>query len=207
VTIDFWFDFSCPYAYLAATQRRRLAAEAGVPVVLQPFLLGGVFHAIGQVQNLSATLSPPKARHNRLDLLRWATLFEAPLRTPVRHPNRTVDALRALLATPAHAQEAVVDSFYAAYWAEAEDLADRVVLHRRLSALGLDADALLAHADSQAIRDELRQRTARAVEVGVFGAPAFVVGEQLFWGQDRIPLVVRAARGWRPDPQYDTFQF
>ena len=207
MTIDFWFDFSCPYAYLAATQRRRLAAEAGVPVVLQPFLLGGVFQAIGQVQNLSATLSPPKARHNRLDLLRWATLFEVPLQTPVRHPNRTVDALRALLATPEAAREAVVDSFYRAYWAEAEDLADRAVLHRRLTELALDADAILALADSEAIRTDLRQRTARAVEVGVFGAPAFVVGDQLFWGQDRIPLVVRAAQGWRPDPQYDNFRF
>mgnify|MGYP003334891543 CR=1 FL=1 len=62
-------------------------------------------------------------------------------------------------------------------------------------------------ADSEAIRTDLRQRTARAVEVGVFGAPAFVVGDQLFWGQDRIPLVVRAAQGWRPDPQYDNFRF
>lgn len=205
--IDFWFDFSCPYAYLASTQRRRLAQDAQAEVRLQPFLLGGVFRSLGQAQNLSTTLSPPKARHNRLDLLRWATWFAVPLRTPVRHPNRTVEALRALLATPLPHWDPVVDSFFAAYWTDAQDLSDPQVLHDRLTALGLDASTILAAAQTPAIRQDLHDRTDAALAEGVFGAPAFVVNGQLFWGQDRLPMVARAAQGWQPDPQYDDFTF
>ncbi len=205
--IDFWFDFSCPYAYLASTQRRWLARESGAIVRLQPFLLGGVFRALGQAQNLSTTLSPPKARHNRLDLIRWAAWFDVALNSPFKHPNRTVQALRVLLATPESAQEAVVDSLFAAYWVHSQDLSAANVLRQRLHDLGLDADAILTLADSAEIREELHTRTDAALAAGVFGAPAFVVDGQLFWGQDRLPMVVRAARGWQPERGHETFQF
>lgn len=205
--IEFWFDFSCPYAYLASTQRHRLAAETGRTVRLEPFLLGGVFHAIGQVQNLSAILSPPKARHNRNDVVRWATWFDVPLRSPPKHPNRTVDALRALIAAPPHAWQPLVDAFYAAYWAEQRDLADRAVIVECLAACQLDAEAIWVQAQSSAVKDELRDRTARAVERGVFGAPAFIVDGELFWGQDRLPLVAAAAKGWRARPELADFRF
>jgi 2-hydroxychromene-2-carboxylate isomerase len=205
--IDFWFDFSCPYAYLAATQRHKLAAEAGVAVVPQPFLLGGVFRALGQAQNLSVTLSPPKARHNRLDVIRWASWFGVPIRTPLRHPNRTVEALRCLLACPASTREAVIDSFFAAYWVDQLDLSDTAVLRERLATLGLDAEAVLAASQGDAIKEDLRVQTDRALQAGVFGAPAFVVGDALFWGQDRLPMVAAAARGWQADASLEAFAF
>lgn len=205
--IDFWFDFSCPYAYLASTQRRRLAEEAGVPVRNRPFLLGGVFRALGQAQNLSTTLSPAKARHNRLDVVRWAAWFDVPLRTPYQHPNRTVEALRALLATPAAHQDAVIDAFYRAYWVDGANLADVAVLRERLGDLGLDAETILTLSETPEIKDELRRRTDEAVSLGIFGAPTFVVGDQLFWGQDRLPFVVRAAQGWDPEAGRHDFRF
>lgn len=205
--IDFWFDFSCPYAWLASTQRHRMATQAGAEVRLQPFLLGGVFRALGQVQNLSTTLSPAKARHNRLDAIRWAAWFDVPLRTPFFHPNRTVEALRALLASPPDRWDDVADAFFRVYWAESADIADAAVLRDRLDRLGLDGEAILQRANEPAIKDELRQRTETAIALGVFGAPTFVVDGQLFWGQDRIPMVVRAAQGWAPGPERDDFQF
>ncbi|MBI5607778.1 MAG: 2-hydroxychromene-2-carboxylate isomerase [Deltaproteobacteria bacterium] len=205
--IDFYFDFSCPYAYLASTQRRWLARESGSDVHLRPFLLGGVFAAIGQAQNLAATLSPAKARHNRLDVIRWATWFGVPLAPPHHHPMRTVEALRCLLAAPAEAREALTDACFAAYWVQGRDLSDAKVLTDLLLGAGLDAPAILTAAQSDAIKAELRERTEQALQVGVFGAPAFVVGDQLFWGQDRLPMVVRAAQGWRPDPALADFHF
>jgi len=205
--IDFWFDFSCPYAYLASTQVDRLARETGSEVRLQPFLLGGVFRTIGQSQNLSATLSPAKAAHNRLDVIRWASWFDVPLRAPVRHPNRTVDALRVLLASPGDAWPAVVRQFFAAYWVDAQDVSDAAVLRARLDALGLDAAAILAQADTPEVRAQLHERTERALAAGVFGAPAFGVGDQLFWGQDRLDMVARAANGWVPRPDLTDFRF
>ncbi|MSP91265.1 MAG: hypothetical protein EXR79_05620 [Myxococcales bacterium] len=198
-TIDFWFDFSCPYAYIASCRRHWLAAASGRPIALRPMLLGGVFAAIGQAQNLSSVLAPPKARHNRADVVRQAAWHGVPIATPVGHPHRTVDALRALLASPADAWDAVVDAFYAAYWREGASLADPAILAGRLRSVGLDAQAVLARAASDAIKAELRTRTAAAVAAGVFGAPAFVVDGALFWGADRMDMVVRAARdGWNP---------
>ncbi len=205
--IDFWFDFSCPYAYLAATQRHALARDAQSIVTPQPFLLGGVFRALDQAQNLSTTLSPPKARHNRLDVIRWASWFEVPLATPFKHPNRSVDALRALLATPPEHWDAVIDAFYRLYWVESRDISNLHELRSALLALNLDADSILRLAQSDAIKDDLHQRTQLALEVGVFGAPAFVVNGQLFWGQDRLPFVVRAAQGWLPEQGRTSFTF
>jgi 2-hydroxychromene-2-carboxylate isomerase len=205
--IDFWFDFSCPYAYLASTQRHKLARDAQSTVTSQPFLLGGVFRALGQAQNLSTTLSAPKARHNRLDVIRWAAWFDVPLATPFQHPNRPVEALRARLATPREHWDAVIDGFYRLYWVEQRNIADVAVLRDKLLELGLDADAILARAQTDAIKDELRTRTDAALAAGVFGAPAFVVNGQLFWGQDRLPFVVRAAQGWQPESGRETFQF
>lgn len=205
--IDFWFDFSCPYAYLASTQRHKLAHETGRAVRLQPFLLGGVFAAIGQVQNLSRLLSPPKAQHNRNDVVRWATWFNVPIRTPLQHPNRTVDALRAVLACPPDHWQAAVDSFFAAYWVDQGNLADPAELERRLFALGLDGPRILRQAQTDEIKAELRRRTQAALDAGVFGAPAFVVDGQLFWGQDRLAMVAAAAKGWQIAPQHAEFTF
>lgn len=205
--IDFWFDFSCPYAYLASSQRHKLAEQTGREVQLQPFLLGGVFRAIGQVQNLSSVLSPPKARHNRNDVLRWATWFGVPIQSPRQHPHRTVDALRALLACPADHWQAVVDQFFAAYWVEQGNLADPVELARRLRAVGLDAELVLVRAQTDSIKSELQARTQAALDAGVFGAPAFVVDGELFWGQDRLAMVAAAASGWRAAPEHADFTF
>ena len=73
--LHFWFDYSCPYAYLASTQVGALAARTGARLVYEPMLLGGVFRAVGTPQKLFAELSPQKARHNALDMQRWAELF------------------------------------------------------------------------------------------------------------------------------------
>jgi 2-hydroxychromene-2-carboxylate isomerase len=206
--VAFYFDFSCPYAYLASLQLDDLALRSGRQVVLRPFLLGGVFAAIGQAQNLSATLSPAKARHNRADLLRQAAWIGAELRTPIRHPNRTVDALRELLACPEAARRDVMAAFYAAYWRDQRDLADAATRAEALAALGLDASDIQARAQGDTIRAELRARTDDALAAGVFGAPAFVVDGALFWGADRVDMVVAAARdGFEPVGGAAAFSF
>ena len=150
---------------------------------------------------MSTTLSPAKARHNRLDLLRWASWLEVPLQTPLRHPNRSVEALRHLLATPAESALTVVHAFYSLYWVEAADISDPAVLHARLSELGLDADAIAEASTGNDIKQALHQRTAEAVALGVFGVPTFRVDNQLFFGQDRVEMVAEAAMGWQARPE------
>lgn len=206
--IEFHFDFSCPYAYLASLQLDAIEVRTSRPIALRPFLLGGVFAAIGQAQNLTATLSPAKQRHNRADLLRQAAWIGARLQTPGRHPNRTVDALRTLLVCPIAMQRQLMASFFAAYWQDGADLSDPTERTTRMLALGLPAADLNAAAEGEDARKALRDATDAALAAGIFGAPAFVVDGALYWGADRVEMVVHAARsGWQPLALAEGFQF
>lgn len=201
--LELWFDFSCPYAYLASRRARTL----GVPIDWRPMLLGGVFRGIGAGDGPMATLGPAKAMHNLADMHRWAQAWEAPFRMPAAHPMRSVRALRILLGLPHSRWPAAIDAIYAAYWQRAEDITSDTVLTRALAAGGVGDDdiaAAVATAESQEIKDQLRQRTDEAISLGIFGAPGWVLrrpGESplLIWGQDRMPWVEAALAGWVPE--------
>jgi 2-hydroxychromene-2-carboxylate isomerase len=195
--LAYYFDFSCPYAYLASTQVDALAARAGVEVEYRPFLLGAVFKALDA--DPMARASPARARLNALDMLRWAEHWGVPFVMPPGHPNRTVLALRTALASPDLPRAA--HALFRAYWVEGRDLSQAEVVASALDAAGLDGKALVLRAESPAIKAELRARTDEALARGVFGAPAFVVGDELYWGQDRLDLVARALGlgGWESE--------
>jgi 2-hydroxychromene-2-carboxylate isomerase len=187
-SLDFWFDYSCPYAYLASTQVEGLAARTGATLTYEPMLLGGVFAANGTPQRLFATLSPAKAAHNARDLERWADLFGVTLVMPPGHPLRTVEALRATVATGIDPR--VVHGFYRAYWVEGRGPSEEATMRDVLGAAGHDAGAILAAIGRPEAKDDLRRRTDEAIALGIFGAPAFVVnGARLYWGQDRMHFV------------------
>jgi len=185
---QFWFDYSCPYAYLASTQVQALAERTGARLVYEPMLLGGVFRAVGTSQRLFAELSPAKTKHNALDMQRWAELFGVPLAMPAAHPMRTVEALRATLLTGIDPR--VIDGFYRAYWIENRPPSDEATMRDVLTVAGHDPNPILARLDDA--KDDLRVRTDRAIALGIFGAPAFVVEGELYWGQDRLDFVERA---------------
>jgi len=197
----FFYDFSCPYAYLAHTQIEALCARAGAELVWRPFLLGGVFKALGVPPVPFEGMPAAKARHNALDMTRWAEHWGVPLRMPPSHPNRTVLALRAALASGDLPRAS--KALYAAYWVDARDVSRPEVVREALDAAGLDGAALVEHAEDPAMKDELRRRTDEAIAAGIFGAPAFVVtapgvSGELFWGQDRMHFVEKALGGWTP---------
>ncbi len=176
-TLDFWFDYSCPYAYLASTQIEALAAQAGAHIVWKPMLLGGVFSAIGAPQILP--LSPQKARYLLVDQLRWADVYGVELRHPPQHPRRTVSALRATLARAN--EPAIIHAFYRAYWVEGRAIEDIDVVRE-----------IAGDCDLESQREPLRRNTGEAVALGIFGAPAIVVNGSMFWGNDRLEMVASA---------------
>lgn len=188
--LDFFFDFSSPFAYLASTQVDALAARCGAQLRWRPMLLGAVFRAVGQVDVPIAAMSPAKQRYLAKDLDRWAAWWGVPFRWTSHFPLRTVLPLRAFLAHPAPLPFA--HRVFRAAWAEDRDIADPAVLRD----CGAD-EAVLAAAPAQ--KEALVASTQAALEAGVFGAPAFVVDERwLFWGQDRLDQVEKALRGWTP---------
>jgi len=197
--LEFWFDFSCPYAYVASARIEALAERVGAELDARPMLLGGVFKARGTPQNLSATLAPAKAEHNLNDMRRQAQMAGVPLKMPAGHPLRTVEALRCLLAVGAPYMQ-LAHRFYRAYWAEGRDIGDGSVIAQVLGEAGLDVAAIRARAASDEIKDELRRRTDEAVARGIFGVPACFVDDELFWGNDRLDMVEAALGGVPTSP-------
>jgi 2-hydroxychromene-2-carboxylate isomerase len=189
--LDFWFDYTCPYAYIASTQVRKLAQRMGVALVWQPMLLGGVFRANDTPQNLSEVLLPPKLAHNERDFARWAALFGVRLHKPHAHPMRSVEALRATIATGLDPH--VIEGFFRAYWVEGRQPSEPATIRDVVQAAGHSPDDVLAQIATDQVKDDLRHRTDRAIALGIFGAPTFIVDEkELYWGQDRMHFVADA---------------
>jgi 2-hydroxychromene-2-carboxylate isomerase len=201
--VDFYYDYSCPYAYLGHTQIEALCDRAGAELVWKPMLLGGVFRAVGSPMQPGAAMSLPKAILNELDMGRWADHFGVPLRRPPTHPNRSVTALRATISSGDIPRAS--KAFFRAYWVLALDISQPDVLRSTLDEAGFDGAELLRRAEEPAIKEELKTRTDEAIALGVFGAPSFVVtapgvSSALFWGQDRLHFVEKALTGWNPAP-------
>lgn len=205
--IEFYFDFSCPFAYIASTGIEALCAAEGADLCWRPMLLGGVFRGTGAQDSPMEQMGPAKARHTTLDMHRWADALGLPLHRPAAHPMRTVRALRALLALPEADWPPVIHEIYRGYWQHGHDITSARSLGAILERAGVRGSALdraLAANDDPAVKDELRRRTSEAVARGVFGAPTTFVHVPdrdqplMFWGQDRLHMVRAALRGWRP---------
>jgi len=192
-SIEFFWDAASPYTYLAATQIEALAARAGAGLVWRPFLLGKVFEATG---NRMPAAVPAKARHLFSDVQRWSQHYGVPVAFPKVFPVNSVLALRAGLAAAAQGQGAAFAlGVMRAYWVDGADIGQPQAVSAVATALGLDGAALLSQAQEQPVKDQLRANTEEAVKRGAFGAPTFFVGEQMFWGNDRLVLLEEFLRG------------
>ncbi len=186
--VSFFYDFSSPYSYLGATQIERVAAASGATVRWRPFLLGALFKQIGTPVVPMAGQSKAKQLWTHRDLGDWAAHWQVDFNWPSRFPMRTVTALRMVLAVPAAARPGLSQRLYRAYWVEDRDLNDP----RVLAEIAGDAALVERALGDPALKQALIDATAEAHAAGVCGAPSFLVGEELFWGQDRLSLVARA---------------
>ncbi len=188
-TIEFFWDAVSPYSYLASTRIDALAERTGATIAWRPFLLGGVFEATGNPGNRASFGNPAKLRFMMADLKLWARSYGVPLTQPQPFPTNSMLAGRAALAAPA---EKLVDfsrRVIRAYWGEGRDVSKPEEIVRVATDVGLDGAALIERTQDPAIKDQLRKNTEEAVQRGAFGAPTFFVGQQMFWGNDRLPLL------------------
>lgn len=197
--LDFYFDYSSPFTYLAATQIERLAHETEALLVYQPFFLGGLFKAIGTPMVPIETYPEAKRRYYEKDMLRWADRLGVGFRWPSRFPLNTISALR-LTFLAGDATSLLVDRIFEACWVEDRDPADPRVLAAIVDELGLDAHLLDRIRDPET-KAALKDATDEAARLGICGAPTFVVDGRLFWGQDRLPFVRAALEGWWPEAE------
>lgn len=203
--LTFFFDYSSPFAYLGATAVEKLAKDHDADLVWHPFLLGALFKSIGTPIVPLQAMSPAKQKYQYKDIMRWAAHREAAFNWPSRFPMNTVKALRMTEQLEGADVPKLALPIFRAYWAEDRDINDPEALKEIANDAGFDAEKLLAGTQEQAIKDQLRARTEKAVDVGVPGAPCFLVHRDdedqgmLFWGQDRFEMIGRALEGWRPD--------
>ena len=185
--IEFFFDVGSSYSYLAATQMSAVAERTKTSVRWRPFLLGAVFKATGNELPIKI---PAKARWMLGDMHAWAAHYKIPFKMPTKFPLVTLRTQRFLAAVErAHPAQvaSVALALYKSYWVDSEDITTDPVL--AAAAAGLDAASLVAAIDAQETKDHLRATTDEAVRRGAFGAPSMFVGDAMFWGNDRLPLL------------------
>jgi len=192
--VDFYFDFSSPFAYLGSTQIEAVANRAGSTLNWKPMFLGGVFKAVGTPMVPFNELSQQKRTYITRDMHRWASWWDVPFAFPSRFPMMTVKPLRLGLTLDDPAP--FIHRVFKAYWAEDQDISNAEVLASLCQDVGLDPSVLERTGDP-AVKQQLLDATEGAVNAGVFGAPTSIVNGQVFWGQDRLDHVEKALGGWK----------
>jgi 2-hydroxychromene-2-carboxylate isomerase len=190
--IEFWFDFSSPYSYLASEKIEELAARYGRTVAFKPTLLGVIFRTTGGVP--LTELVPPKASYFVHDFERSARYAGVPFRKPSVFPIATVNAARAFvwLQQRDEAQAArFLHAAFRAYFAQDRNLAEPEVLAAVAGEVGVDPVQLARGIQEPAIKERLKALVDESIARGVFGAPTIFVDGEMFWGHDRLPQVER----------------
>ncbi len=190
-TLEYFFDFSSSYSYLADSQIEAVAARHGATLRWVPMALGGVFKATGN--SMPASI-PSKAQYMAADLNRWAIEYGIPFQFPSVFPVPSISAMRLVLVAQRDAADqvpALVHACFAAAWGQGRNIGELPVLAEIAAAVGLPADAL-EKISAPEIKEQLMKNGEEAVARGVFGAPTLFVGDQLFWGNDRLHHVEAA---------------
>jgi 2-hydroxychromene-2-carboxylate isomerase len=172
-----------------------VSARTSTPVRWRPFLLGAVFKATG---NEMPARIPAKARWMLGDMQRWSAHYGIPFTMPSRFPMITLRTQRFLAGIEAADASKVAPaalSLFDAFWAQDQDPTSDAALAAAARAAGIDPDPAIAAIETQATKDHLRATTDEAIRRGAFGAPAMFVGDALFWGNDRIPLLEKHLAG------------
>jgi 2-hydroxychromene-2-carboxylate isomerase len=195
--LQFWFEFASTYSYPAVMRIERLATAAGVRVEWKPFLLGPIFQAQGWSDS-PFNLFPVKGRYMWRDLERICHREGLPLRRSTRFPRNGLLAARVacLVADEVWCPE-FVRGVYHANFAEDAEISEPAVIGRILERIGQEALEVFERAQTASNKESLRRQTDEAIRLGIFGAPSFVVDEELFWGNDRLEQAIEWATGGR----------
>lgn len=191
--IELWFEFASTYSYPAVARAEAVARSAGLDLAWRPFLLGPIFKDQGW-NDSPFNIYPVKGQYMWRDLARICDDLQLPLQRPSQFPRGSLTAARCACWFQ---DEPWVGDFvrrvYGANFAQDRDIADAAVVRDLLAEIGKDP-GILEVADSGEAKTKLREQTEAAQTLGIFGAPTFVVGSELFWGNDRLENAVAWAQ-------------
>ena len=202
--LQFWFEFASTYSYPAVMRVDKAAAARGVQIEWRPFLLGPLFHAQQGMKDSPFNVVPIKGSYMWRDVERTCEKHNLPFRRPHRFPQNGLMAARITLSLPQEQRPNFVKAVYQANFVHDRDIADLQILHAAARRAGLDPLEVLGAMKSEPVKDQLRQETEHAADLGIFGAPTFVTEDsELFWGNDRLEDALDwAVRGTlRPNSQ------
>jgi 2-hydroxychromene-2-carboxylate isomerase len=189
-TVEFFYDFTSPTAYLAWTRLPAITERTGATIKYRPMFLGGVMQATG---NRPPGTLPQKGKWMAEDLVRWARRFNTPFKSNPHFPMMTLMVQRA-------AQEWVdrpdfdryLAAIFTAAWRDQKNIADKAVLTEVVTTAGFSPEEFFAATENPANKEKLKATTDEAVARGVFGAPTFFVDGEMHFGQDRLDFVEEA---------------
>ena len=190
--LEFFFDCSSPWTYLAFSRIEALAAETGAVLEWRPFLVGGVFNTVNRsVYEQREHPVPAKMRYYMKDLQDWARYYGLRIGSPPVFPVNSVKAMRGcLVAMEAQCLLTYARAVFETYWGELEDISQDAVLGGIVRRVGLDPAGFFAKINAAAYKDKLRANTDELIARGGFGSPTmFVDGEDMYFGNDRLVLV------------------
>ena len=193
--LEFFFDCSSPWTYLAFHNVQPLATEMDIEIDWKPILVGGIFNTVNpSVYEGRANPVKVKARYHLKDMQDWARLAGLKIVFPPRiFPINSVKAMRACIVLK---DEDLLVPFatkvFEEYWGDEKDIADDDVLANILTSIGADASSVLAAIQTQSIKDQLKANTQEVMDRGGFGSPTMFLGDDMYFGNDRLPLI-RAA--------------
>jgi 2-hydroxychromene-2-carboxylate isomerase len=193
--LEFFFDCSSPWTYLAFHNVLPLAGEFDLAIGWRPILVGGIFNTINpSVYHSRAKPVPAKVRYAQKDLADWARLAGLKIIRPTIFPVNSVKAMRGcILLAGEDKLEAFARAVFQAYWSEDRDISNDEVLADLCASIGADPQFFFAGISQQSIKDKLRENTGELIERGGFGSPTlFLHRDDMYFGNDRLPLL-RAA--------------
>lgn len=187
--VEFLFDVGSPYSYLAYHQLPKIAEAKGAIIIWRPVLLGGLFQATG---NRSPIEVPAKGRYSMIDLQRWADFYGVRLTMNPHFPINTLSLMRGAVAMQMLSDaefQRYLSVVFSAMFEVPRNMNDPAEVGSVLQAGGFDPASFMDLISTSEVKDRLKTNTAEAVARGAFGAPTFFVGEDMFWGQDRLQFV------------------
>lgn len=195
--LEIWFEFASTYSYLTVSRAEKLLADAEVEYVWRPFLLGPIFRDRG-MKTSPFVLNPVKGQYMWRDMARRCKKYGLPFVRPKVFPANGLNAARTMTAALGQPWcGAFARSVFAAEFGRGADISDERVLGAALDTCGVPQEQWLNRAQRPETKDALRAATDRARSLGIFGAPSMMVGNELFWGDDRLEDAIEFARGAR----------
>jgi 2-hydroxychromene-2-carboxylate isomerase len=187
-SLGFWFEFASTYSYLSVARIEALRSDAGVTIAWEPFLLGPIFAEQGW-DDSPFNVYPVKGRYMWRDVERLCAGYGIPFMKPSRFPRSGLLAARIACLAKATSEPwlpGFVRAVFQANFAEDREIGDTAEVRSILDTLGLPGARLVELANDPDNKKRLREQSRRAAELGIFGAPSFVVDGELFWGNDRL---------------------